>query len=84
MWQPPARLAYLWYLGRDRADATEVEIPFLPGPRRHPGRDRASGRQFAGNLGRNLTITRILAAWQTLLPHFVAAIAQWKNTEGTN
>ena len=29
MWQPPARLAYLWYLGRDRADATEVEIRFL-------------------------------------------------------
>ena len=22
VWQPPARLAYLWYLGRDRADAT--------------------------------------------------------------
>jgi len=29
VWQPPARLAYLWYLGRDRADATEVEIRFL-------------------------------------------------------
>jgi uncharacterized protein YndB with AHSA1/START domain len=36
VWQPPARLAYLWYLGRDRADATEVEIRFLargPKPR---------------------------------------------------
>ena len=29
VWQPPARVAYLWYLGRDRADATEVEIRFL-------------------------------------------------------
>lgn len=29
VWQPPARLAYLWYLGRDRAEATEVEIRFL-------------------------------------------------------
>ena len=29
VWQPPARLAYLWYLGRDRAHATEVEIRFL-------------------------------------------------------
>ena len=29
VWQPPARLAYLWYLGRDRAGATEVEIRFL-------------------------------------------------------
>ena len=42
VWQPPARLAYLWYLGRDRADATEVEIRFLAqGDRRHPGGDRA-------------------------------------------
>ena len=29
VWQPPERLAYLWYLGRDRAAATEVEIRFL-------------------------------------------------------
>ena len=29
VWQPPERLAYLWYLGRDRAVATEVEIRFL-------------------------------------------------------
>ena len=42
VWQPPARLGYLWYLGRDRADATEVEIRFLArGSQRHPGRDRA-------------------------------------------
>jgi uncharacterized protein YndB with AHSA1/START domain len=25
-WNPPTRLAYLWHLRRDRADATEVEI----------------------------------------------------------
>ena len=30
VWQPPTRLAYLWYLGRDPADATEVEIRFHP------------------------------------------------------
>ena len=29
VWEPPTRLAYLWHLGRDRADATEVEIRFL-------------------------------------------------------
>ncbi len=28
VWSPPARLAYLWHLRRDRADATEVEIRF--------------------------------------------------------
>jgi hypothetical protein len=26
LWEPPRRLGYLWYLRRDRADATEVEI----------------------------------------------------------
>jgi uncharacterized protein YndB with AHSA1/START domain len=26
VWEPPTRLAYLWHLRRDGADATEVEI----------------------------------------------------------
>src|SRR6202789_3696303 len=30
VWQPPARLAYRWYLGTDPAHATDVEIRFLP------------------------------------------------------
>ena len=34
-WEPPRRLAYLWHIRADRADATEVEITFD---------DRASGR----------------------------------------
>ena len=37
VWQPPTRLAYLWYLGRDRADATEVEIRFPPQGGHPPG-----------------------------------------------
>jgi len=27
-WEPPHRLAYLWHLRFDRADATEVEVTF--------------------------------------------------------
>jgi uncharacterized protein YndB with AHSA1/START domain len=27
-WEPPRRLAYLWHLRFDRADATEVEVTF--------------------------------------------------------
>jgi len=27
-WEPPRRLAYLWHIRRDRADATDVEITF--------------------------------------------------------
>ena len=30
VWDPPRRLAYLWHLRADRADATEVHIEFLP------------------------------------------------------
>ena len=51
VWEPPRRLAYLWHLGRERADATEVEITFVDeGGDAHPHRDRtqrvgASGRR---------------------------------------
>jgi uncharacterized protein YndB with AHSA1/START domain len=30
-WEPPRRLAYLWHLRSDRADATDVEVTFDPG-----------------------------------------------------
>jgi uncharacterized protein YndB with AHSA1/START domain len=29
VWEPPTKMAYLWHLRQDRADATEVEIHFL-------------------------------------------------------
>jgi len=28
LWEPPNRIAYLWHLRQDRADATDVEITF--------------------------------------------------------
>ena len=74
VWQPPERLAYLWHLGRERADATEVEIRFVAqgtGATRveieHRGWERlgpAAGHGVSG--------TR--AAGQSLLPHFITAI----------
>src|SRR4051794_21090970 len=30
LWEPPSRLGYLWHLRRDRADATDVLITFVP------------------------------------------------------
>lgn len=30
-WEPPVRLAYLWHIRRDRADATDVELTFADG-----------------------------------------------------
>ena len=67
VWQPPARLAYLWYLGRERADATEVEIRFLAqgdGATRVEIEHRGWERVGANWRDRN----RI--GWQTLLPHY--------------
>ena len=76
VWQPPARLAYRWYLGTDPAHATEVEIRFLPQGAaatrieiEHQGWERlgSSAGQWRD---------RNRAGWQTLLPHFAAAIVR--------
>lgn len=73
-WEPPARLAYRWHLRRDRADATEVEIRFRrasPGTTRveieHTGWERlgAGGPEWRD---------RNRQGWETLLPHYQAAI----------
>ena len=74
VWQPPTRLVYRWYLGQDRADATEVEIRFHPqgGNTRvdieHRGWERL-GAEAETRRDRNYT------AWGTLLPRYRDALA---------
>jgi uncharacterized protein YndB with AHSA1/START domain len=75
-WDPPKRLAYLWHLRRDRAAATEVEIRFIDlgqdGTRveiEHQGWERLGADADAWR-DRNRT------GWQTLLPHFAAAVTK--------
>jgi uncharacterized protein YndB with AHSA1/START domain len=72
-WEPPRRLAYLWHLRRDRADATDVEITFTDaGDGRtavaieHSGWDRL-GAQGPGWREANR------GGWGGLLPHYIAA-----------
>jgi len=74
VWQPPERLAYRWYLGRDRADATEVDIRFVAqdtGATRveieHRGWERLGP---AAEQWRD----RNQGGWESLLPHFITAI----------
>ena len=76
VWEPPTRLAYLWHLRRDRADATEVEIRFIEHGEtatlveiEHRGWERL-GADGASWRDRNH------AGWATLLPHFVAATGE--------
>jgi hypothetical protein len=72
-WDDPRRLAYLWHIRRDRADATDVEITFVPVGESttrvdivHRGWER---------LGADATTWRDAntSGWAGLLPHFVSA-----------
>ena len=72
-WEPPRRVGYLWHLRADRADATDVEITFVPvadGRTRveieHRGWERL-GAAGAEHRDRNR------GGWSSLLPHFVDA-----------
>ncbi len=74
LWEPPSRFGYLWHLRRDRADATEVEIRFVPA---RPGTTRVEiehrGWEALGAEGGSWR-DRNRGGWATLLPHFVAAV----------
>ena len=77
MWKPPTQLAYLWHLGRDRARRHRGGDPLpRPGRRLPPGSRSStaagSGWEGSGEQWRD----RNRAGWQTLLPHFLAAISK--------
>jgi uncharacterized protein YndB with AHSA1/START domain len=72
VWDPPNRLGYTWHLNRDRSDATDVDIRFLPQGDattrveiEHRGWERLGAE---GELWRD----RNRGGWATL-PHFIAA-----------
>ena len=75
-WDPPKRLAYLWHLGRDRSEATDVEIRFVArGPDdtrveiEHQGWERLGATADAWR-------DRNRIGWETVLSHFAAAITR--------
>jgi uncharacterized protein YndB with AHSA1/START domain len=76
VWEPPSQVTYSWHLGRDRADAGEVDIHFRPGG---GGTTRVEiehrGWERTGDTG-DAWRERNLAGWRTVTPHFVAAIAK--------
>jgi Activator of Hsp90 ATPase homolog 1-like protein len=74
-WEPPARLGYLWHIGRDRSQATDVELHFVDngdGTTRldivHAGWERLG----AAGVGFRQANT---AGWEALVPSFQAAAA---------
>ncbi len=73
-WEPPTRLGYSWHLGRRPDQATEVEIRFLPLDD-HRTRVEIEHRGWE-RLGPSAPEwrDRNRLGWETLLPHFVAAV----------
>jgi uncharacterized protein YndB with AHSA1/START domain len=79
-WEPPSRLVYQWHLRADRADATEVEIRFLPSDEgttveiEHRGWERLGTRAIERRNANQ-------AGWGGLLPHYRDWVAAESATE---
>lgn len=71
VWEPPTRFGYLWHLRRDRADATQVEIRFVPigGERTRVEIEHRGWEALGAEAGTWRDRNR--GGWVTLLPHFV-------------
>jgi uncharacterized protein YndB with AHSA1/START domain len=75
-WEPPSRLAYLWFLRTDRGDATDVEIRFVAvGDSATRVEIEHSGWERLGDRGATWR-ERNLGGWSTLLPHYRAALTR--------
>jgi uncharacterized protein YndB with AHSA1/START domain len=73
VWEPPQRLGYTWHLNRDRSDATDVEISFLPiGDAATRVVIEHRGWERLGSEGEPWR-DRNHGGWSTLLPHYVRA-----------
>jgi uncharacterized protein YndB with AHSA1/START domain len=72
-WEPPNRIAYLWHLRQDRADATEVEITFAADD--HDGTKVSIEHRGWERLGTRGSERRQQNqhGWDSLLPHFQTA-----------
>jgi uncharacterized protein YndB with AHSA1/START domain len=74
-WEPPSRLGYLWHLRRDRRDATDVEIRFLPiGDRTRVEIEHRGWERLGADGEASRDANR--GGWAGLLPHYVQAITE--------
>ena len=73
VWEPPHRLAYLWYIATDRASGTDVEIRFHP---LDDGRTRVeiehAGWERLGERGPDWRNANV-GGWEGVLPHYLEA-----------
>jgi uncharacterized protein YndB with AHSA1/START domain len=70
LWDPPARLAYLWHLRQDPAASTEVEIRFVDlGGRMTRVEIEHRGWEALGETA-GLWRDRNQIGWDSLIPHY--------------
>jgi uncharacterized protein YndB with AHSA1/START domain len=78
-WDPPESLVYLWHIGQDRAEATEVEIRFLAQGAEHTRVEiEHRGWERLGSRGTERR-ARNQSGWESVLADYQAAAE-----EGTN
>jgi len=87
VWEPPARLAYQWHLGRGPDEYTEVNIFFrAEGAAATRIEIEHAGWERLGNAA-GVWRDRNQAGWESLLPHFLTAITRgdssWPLAAGT-
>jgi uncharacterized protein YndB with AHSA1/START domain len=73
-WEPPRRLAYLWHLRQDRADATRVEVTFAPAEAGTEVTIVHTGWERLGARGSGLR-ERNVRGWGGLVPRYEAFVA---------
>jgi uncharacterized protein YndB with AHSA1/START domain len=74
-WEPPSRLGYLWHLRRDRRDATDVEIRFVPiGDRTRVEIEHRGWERLGADGEASRDANR--GGWASLLPHYVQACTE--------
>jgi Activator of Hsp90 ATPase homolog 1-like protein len=76
VWEPPSRLGYQWHLGRDAGEATDVDIRFVArGPHETRVEIEHRGWERLGQIA-DAWRDRNRTGWETVLPHFAAAITR--------
>ena len=76
IWEPPGRLGYTWHLNRDRSDATDVEIRFLPlGDATTRVEIEHRGWERLGTDGQPWR-DRNQGGWATLLPQYIRVVTE--------
>jgi uncharacterized protein YndB with AHSA1/START domain len=82
-WDPPHRLGYLWYLRRDRADATHVDVTFVDRGGSTQVEIEHRGWERLGARGPDFR-TANQAGWNGVLKHFIAACTDDTYPKGTH